>query len=220
MDASLDTDIVIHLYKSDKRDLLFSFCDSLYMHEYLLENELKRKSYLVYRKFIGDMENGYINIITNSDLIDMGIKGLFDRYKEENDLLFDTGELYAIALAKAMGIVTFLSDDTKDFGPHETLVRELIKDVIPFAFYELLFLKYIETDMSSVDLYKEFEEVTSKSMTEYPMNFRHRMLITVRRFSNKHGTERDKKWINEFCNNKNINYKNKMLELKEFLKTL
>jgi len=42
MDASLDTDIVIHLYKSNKRDLLFSFCDKLYMHEYLLENELKR----------------------------------------------------------------------------------------------------------------------------------------------------------------------------------
>ena len=42
MDASLDTDIVIHLYKSNKRDLLFSFCDKLYMHENLLENELKR----------------------------------------------------------------------------------------------------------------------------------------------------------------------------------
>lgn len=220
MDASLDTDIVIHLYKSSKKDLLFSFCDKLYMHEYLLENELKRKSYSVYEQFLIDIENGYINIISNANLAEMGVKGLFDRYKEDYNYLFDNGELYAVALAKAMGIVTFLSDDTKDFGPHETLVKGLIKDVMPFAFYELLFLKYIETDMSSKDLYREFEEVTSKSMAQYPMKFRNRMATTVRRFSNKSGTKRDKEWINDFCNNKNINFNNKMKELKEFLKTL
>lgn len=220
MDASLDTDIVIHLYKSNKRDLLFSFCDKLYMHEYLLENELKKKSYLVYEQFMIDIQKGNINIIANSDLIEMGIKGLFDRYKEENDLLFDTGELYAVALAKAMGVAAFLSDDTKKFGPHDTLVRELIENVMPFAFYELLFLNYIGTDQTPEDLHKEFEEVTSSSMQANPMNFRSRMLTTVRRFSNKYGTKRDIMWINEFCNNRNINYKNKMLELKEFLETL
>lgn len=143
MDASLDTDIVIHLYKSNKRDLLWSFCDELYMHEYLLENELKRQSYSVHEQFMIDVQKGNINIITNSDLIGMGVKRLFDRYIEENDLLFDTGEVYAVALAKTMGIATFLSDDTKEFGPHDTLVRGLIEDVMPFAFYELLFLNYI-----------------------------------------------------------------------------
>ena len=56
MDASLDTDIIIHLYKSEKRDLLFLFCDKLYIHEYLLEEELKRKSYLIYEEFIKDIE--------------------------------------------------------------------------------------------------------------------------------------------------------------------
>lgn len=220
MDASLDTDIVIHLYKSNKRDLLFSFCDKLYMHEYLLENELKKRSYSVYEEFLIDIKDGYINIISDSCLVQLGVKGLFDRYKEDYNYLFDTGELHAVALAKAMGIAAFLSDDTKDFGPHETLVRGLIEDVIPFAFYELLFLRYIETDMSPKDLYKEFEEVTSESMAEYPMNFRSRMLRTVKRFSNKFGIERDKKWINDFCTNKNIYYNNKMKELKAFLKTL
>lgn len=56
-------------------------------------------------------------------------------YIEDYEYLFDDGELYTVALAKAMGIVIFLSDDTKEFGPHETLVKELIEDVIPFAFY-------------------------------------------------------------------------------------
>lgn len=71
MDASLDTDIIIHLYKSNKRDLLFLFCDKLYMHEYLLEEELKRKSYLIYEEFMKDIEKGYIEIITNGDLSKM-----------------------------------------------------------------------------------------------------------------------------------------------------
>jgi hypothetical protein len=220
MDASLDTDIVIHLYKSGKRDLLFSFCDKLYMHEYLLENELRRKSYQVYEQLLTDIEAGNINIISNSNLVQMGVKGLFDRYKEEYNYLFDTGELYAVALAKAMGIVTFLSDDTKEYGPHETLVKGLIEDVMPFTFYELLFLKYLETDMSPKDLFREFEEVTSKSMAEHPMNFKNRMCITVKRFSNKFGTKRDKNWISDFCTDKDINFNNKMRELKVFLMTI
>lgn len=220
MEASLDTDIVIHLYKSNRRDLLFSLCDKLYMHEYLLENELKKKSYSVYEEFLIDKENGYINIIANSNLAQMGIKGLFDRYIEEYNYLFDTGELYAVALTKAMGMFAFLSDDTNEFGPHDALVRGLIEDVMPFAFYELLFLKYIETDMEPKDLYREFEEVTSKSMAEYPMNFRSRMLTTVRRFSNKYGTKRDQKWIKDFCTSKDIDFNNKMKKLKVFLKTL
>ncbi len=220
MDASLDTDIVIHLYKCNKKNLLFSIYNKLYMHEYLLENELKRKSYLVYEQFMIDREDGNIIIITSSDLIDMGIKRIFDRYLEEDDLLFDTGELYALALARAMGMAAFLSDDTKKYGPHDLLVRELIDDIMPFAFYELLFLKYIETKQTPEDLHKEFKEVMTSSMSTHPMDFRIRMFATVRRFSSKYGTKRDKDWISVFCNNKNINYRNKIIELKRLLHTL
>lgn len=217
MDASLDTDIIIHLYKSGKENLLFSFCDKLYIHEYLLENELKRNSYGIYDKFLRDKEDKNIQVICNSDLADMGIKSIFYGYIEKYEYLFDDGELYAVALAKAMGIVTFLSDDTKDFGPHETLLKELIEDVIPFAFYELLFLKYIESDLTPENLHLEFEEITSKSMAQRPMNFRSRMLRTVRRFSKKRGRERDIKWIIKFCKDRKIDFNSKMLDLKRYL---
>ncbi len=53
--------------------------------------------------------------------------------------------MYAVALLGAMGIEVLLSDDTKLYGPHDTLCRELVTDVIPFAFYELLFLRYISS---------------------------------------------------------------------------
>ena len=48
MNASIDTDVVIHLYLSDKQGLFFEIFDKLYMHEYLYEKELKRKSLQVY----------------------------------------------------------------------------------------------------------------------------------------------------------------------------
>jgi hypothetical protein len=220
MDASIDTDIVIHLYKSEKRDLLFSSFDKLYIHEYLVEKEMKNKSYSVYTEFLLDVKSGKVEIITNKDLVSMGIKCLFDNYKNEYYYLFDQGELHAVALAKAMGIVAFTSDDTKEFGPHETLVKELIEDVIPFAFYELLFLKFLSSEMTIDEMYKSFEQVNLSSMSQRPLNFRSRMLSTVKRFTKKYGSERDLQWIDNFCIEKDVNLKNKMKELRLFLESL
>ena len=210
MDASLDTDIVVHLYKSGKKELLFSFCNKLYMHWYLLENELKGKSYSVYQEVVDDTCNGSIKIVTGLDLARMGVKNLFNRYMEEYEFLFDTGEQYAVALAKTIGIAALLSDDTKRFGPHDMLVRGLVEGVIPFAFYELLFLKYIKTDMTPEEMLYEFEEVNANSMEKHPMNFRNRMLKTVRRFSKRFGEERDRRGLSEFCCNNGIDYGKKV----------
>ena len=79
-----------------------------------------------------------------------------------------------------------------------------VEGVIPFAFYELLFLKYIKTDMTPEEMLYEFEEVNANSMEKHPMNFRNRMLKTVRRFSKRFGEERDRKWLSEFCCNNGI----------------
>jgi len=217
MNASLDTDVVIHLYLSGKQGLIFKFFDELYMHNYLYEKELKRKSPQVFEKLTSDVEEGRIKIVTNKDLINMGIKSLFEEYKRDYEYLFDSGELYAVALARTMGLFAFVSDDTKEFGPHETLVKELIEDVIPFAFYELLFLRYLSSEISVKQMHQEFEEVTSKSMNKHPMNFRRRMLMVARRFSYRNGTERDYNWICEYCDKHKTNYKAKMRGLKEYL---
>ena len=75
---------------------------------------------------------------------------------KSNKYLFYQGEIQAVALAKASGIAAFVSDDTKDFGPHQSLVNELIEGVIPFAFYELLFLKYLNYEITSRRVTYEF----------------------------------------------------------------
>lgn len=217
MRASLDTDITIHLYSSGKQELMFSFFEKLYMHQYLYEKELKLKSRVVFDKLSSEINNGRVEIITNKNLIDMGVAGFFENYKRDYEYLFDSGELYAVSLAKAMGLIAFVSDDTKEFGPHETLVKELIEDVIPFAFYELLFLRYLSSELTIKEMHFEFEEVTSKSMGQHPMNFRSRMLKTARRFSSKHGTERDYNWVCEYCEQQTADYRLKMRGLKEYL---
>ena len=128
MEASLDTDVIIHLYLSGQESLLLSFFDHLYVHEYLLENELKKKSRAVYDQVLIDVSKGRIKVIQNKELTDMGIRMLFDAFLQEYEILFDSGELHAIALAKAFGIAALVTDDTKEFGPHDLLVRELIQE--------------------------------------------------------------------------------------------
>lgn len=220
MDASLDTDIVIHLYKSGKKELLYSSFEKLYIYDFLFEKEMKRKSVLVYEEFKKDIEAGMVKVIANKDLISMGIKGLFEDYKESNQYLFDQGELQAVALAKAMGIAAFVSDDTKDFGPHQSLVKEIIEGVIPFAFYELLFIKFLNSEITIEELHRSFEDVNKSSMTEFPMNFKRKLSEVLKRFSRKYGTNRDIKWISEYCNKRNINLNSKMLGLRDYLKKI
>lgn len=220
MNASLDTDIVIHLYKSGKKDLLFSNFDDLFIYEYLLETEMKTKSIEVYQEFKKDIDSGRVILITNADLVKIGIKGLFEEYKESNKYLFDSGELHAVALAKAMGIVAFVSDDTKDGGPHQTLVKELIEGVMPFAFYEILFLEYLDSQISVQEMFNSFQEVNTASMSLHPMNFRTKISLTVRRFSRKYGSKRDNDWLENYCQGRNVNLKEKMQELKIFIESM
>ena len=47
MDVSLDTDITIHLYNAGKEELLYKYFDKCYMHEFIIERELKNARFKV-----------------------------------------------------------------------------------------------------------------------------------------------------------------------------
>ena len=210
MKASLDTDVVIHLYRSGKKELLSMF-DSLYIHEYLAEEELKRVSRITYDEVMIDDAAGLIKIVTRQDLIQLGIKGLFEEYLMDYANLFDDGEMHAIALAKAMGLFALVSDDTKQFGPHDTLVRGLITDVMPFSFYELLFLRYLNSELTASELHREFDIVVAQ--LERPMEFSTRIKITIRRFVGRNAEKRDLEWLESYCSEKQIDFRNRIREL-------
>jgi predicted nucleic acid-binding protein len=217
MNASLDTDIIIHLYRAGEKQLIYSLFGGLYVYEYLVEQELKNNARDVYLEFRKDIEDGLVNEVTSTDLQKKHVKVLFDKYAQDFQYLFDRGEMYAVALARAMGIEVLLSDDTKQFGPHDTLLRGLITDVMPFAFYELLFLRYASSAITVAELHKQFDAVSKPF--DYPMNFRGRMGRTIRRFG-KNGTERDRVWIGQYCSECGADLTKKLAELRRYIKSL
>lgn len=218
MNVSVDTNILIHLYKSGMRELLLSSFEEIYIYDYLVEKELKDNEINVYNKVKEDINEGLIIHYKNIDLVNKGIKSIFDEYADDYIRLFiDRGEAYAIALAKVIGIVAFVSDDIKQYGPHETLLKEVIEDVIPFSFYELLFLKYIKSEINIEILHEKFEVINQK--LEHPMSFKGKITAAVMRFSSR-GSERDRKWITKFNQKYEVNFSYKMIQLKEYLKEL
>lgn len=214
MNASLDTDITIHLYQAGKKDLLFSFFEDLYIFEYILEEELRNKNRVVYEEVLADINKGKVNLCTRKSLSQLGVLGLFNQYCEDTEYLFDSGEMHAVALARAMGLAALVTDDSKQFGPHDTLVRELIPDVIPFAFYEILYIEYISSKLTVERLYHEFNAISSR--LEHPMDFSAKLRKTLRRFG-RYGTERDRKWIETYCQERGIQYQTKVQQLTDFL---
>ena len=78
MDVSLDTDITIHLYQADREELLFKYFDKLYMHEFILEREIRNKSLAVYKRIKDEQKNGRIRIIDTKQLIELGMKKTFE----------------------------------------------------------------------------------------------------------------------------------------------
>lgn len=219
MDVSLDTDITIHLYNAGKEELLFKYFDKCYVHEFILEREIKYKSQDVYKQVKSEIESGKIILVTQKYLIDIKMKRYFENKRDEIEVLFDFGEANAIALASTLGIAALVTDDTKEFGPHDTLVKELVEDIIPFSFYELLFLDYLQSDDDFDELQESFEWINRIAYPQFPMSFKSRISRVVRRF-NKNGTERDRKWIEKFCRNREIDYKSRMKKLLHHLREM
>ena len=219
MDVSLDTDITIHLYNAGKEELLFKYFDKCYVHEFILEREIKYKSQDVYKQVKSEIESGKIILVTQKYLIDIKMKRYFENKRDEIEVLFDFGEANAIALASTLGIAALVTDDTKEFGPHDTLVKELVEDIIPFSFYELLFLDYLQSDDDFDGLQESFEWINRIAYPQHPMSFISRISRVVRRF-NKNGTERDRRWIENFCSSREIDYKSRMKKLLHHLREM
>ena len=211
MDVSLDIDITIHLYNAGKEELLYKYFDKCYMHEFIIEREIKNKSATVYNRINEEIESGKIINITQRNLIDIGMKKQFEDKVYELQTLFDFGETNAVALASVLGIAALVTDDTKDQGPHDTLVKEYVEDIIPFSFYELLYLDYLQS--KDYDKLKaDYDKINKAAYPKYPMDFLSRIKRVVRRFSS-YGSDRDIKWMGEFCKKNNIDYRNMMQNL-------
>lgn len=220
MEASLDTNVIIHLYKANFQEILFKRFEKLKVYEFIRYHEMdNHASPEIIDQFDKDVKDEKIELITDDYLISIGMYKIFQQHVKENRILFDggdLGEVYAIALAKTLGCVSLVTDDIKERGPHYTLMRIPDSDVIPFAFYEILFLDYLDEGITEEELLYCYNTICD--ISELRRNCPGKLKAFMKRFWSNPYSESEKEWMKSFCTSKNINAKQKVQELYTYLK--
>lgn len=216
MKASLDTNVIIHLYRANQQGVLFDlFPKGIYVYSFIVDVELRNHGQDIMDQFMQDVEAGVITIIDDAWLKGKNLLGLFKDYFNEDFILYnveDKGEVYAIALARILGAMSVVTDDTKIGGPHATLMRIPDSEVVPFAFYEVLFLLFLSGKISSEDVVKRFEVIVNNS-PELNFPLKSKLTFFVKRFWVSPYSEREKQWMESFCSDLSVSFMKKMSEL-------
>jgi hypothetical protein len=220
MDASLDTNVIIHLYNANLQSILFERFNCIRVYQFIRTKELETHANAeVLRLFDEDVNCGKIELINDLYLREKGIYLIFDDHVKDYKNLFnpsDLGEVYAIALAKTFGSICLVTDDIKEYGPHYMLMRIPDCDIRPFAFYELLFLDFIQGKINERQLAENFNIVCMES--DYKCNLESKLKIFIRRFWTSPHTDNEKFWMSGFCVENKINAKDKLAGLSKYLK--
>ncbi|MCL1874003.1 MAG: hypothetical protein FWF85_07795 [Clostridiales bacterium] len=219
MDASLDTNVIIHLYQASFQSILFERFQRLFVYEYIRSQEVANNANLeVIAAFDEDLKNGNYELITNDYLKRIGMYPVFLQQVKEHRILFeggDLGEVYAISLARTLGCMCLVTDDIKERGPHYTLMRIPDSDVIPLAFYEIIFLDYLQSRISEGELITRFNSICESSGLQF--NLKSKLKFFIKRFWNDPYTDSEKSWMNSFCNSNSISAYMRMHALLKYI---
>ncbi len=209
MEASLDTNVIIHLYKANLQSVLFNRFEKLKVYQLIRTFEMvNHAGQDVIEQFDKDVMDDRIELITDQYLKSIGMYQVFLQHVKDLRILFDggdLGEVYAIAMAKTLGCVCLVTDDIKERGPHYTLMRIRDSEVIPLAFFEVLFLDFLEGRMSEKELIDSFGEVCDLSGLVW--DIQSKLKIFMRRFWKEPYSEGERVWMSGFCSGKGIDAK-------------
>ena len=143
MRASLDTNVIIHLYRAELQGILFDlFDEGVFIYEQIRSMELEHHGQDILTKVDSDINAGKIELFTDQKLKDLAVYKMFENNVRENRILYnagDLGEVYAISLAQTIGAYSLVTDDTKQGGPYMSLLQ-LDYDIMPFTFADVLIL--------------------------------------------------------------------------------
>ena len=216
MRASLDTNVIIHLYKAKLQSVLFDvFDEGVFIYEQIRNVELKNHGEEVIEAVDVDISAGKIEIYTDKKLKDLAINKIFENNVKENGLLYgtgDLGEVYAISLAQTLGAYSLVTDDTKQGGPYMSLLQ-FQDDVMPFTFADVLIIRYLMGVTDAMQTVKDFESVNMASDLNWA--FRSQLSKFIRRFFKDPYREDDKLWIKELEEKYGIKLKEKLKILSE-----
>lgn len=218
MRASLDTNVIIHLYKAKLQSVLFDvFDDGVFIYEQIRNVELENHGRDVLKTVDADIASEKIEIYTNQKLKELAIYKIFENNVKENRILYgtgDLGEVYAISLAQTLGAYSLVTDDTKQGGSYMSLLQ-FEDDVMPFTFADVLILRYLMGMADASQTVKEFDAVNTASNLNWTL--RGQLSKFIRRFLKDPYRKEDTVWIHELQKKHDIKIKVKLESLGKLL---
>ena len=219
MRASLDTNVIIHLYQANMQGILFDvFKDGVFIYEQIRKVELEHHGKAVLAAVDADLEAGKIELYTNVKLKEHCVYKMFENNVKENRLLYgtgDLGEVYAISLAQTIGTYSLVTDDTKQGGPYMSLMQ-LDYDVKPFNFADILILRYLAGIVDEQQTVEDFKTINEASDLNW--SFKSQLTKFIKRFvADPYKTE-EKEWFEQWTTENCIKAMAKFRALRDALK--
>jgi len=220
MDASLDTNVIIHLYKANLQSVLFNRFEKIKVYDFIRNQEMRNHAEPeTIALFDKDVETGKIELISNDYLKGIGMYNVFLQHVKDIRILFDggdLGEVYAISMAKTLGCICLVTDDIKERGPHYTLMRIPDSDVKPFAFYEILFFDYLEAKLNEDELIKCFNTICESSGLTWDCSSKLKEFL--RRFVVGKYSDSEKEWFKDYCRTYRIHARERLEKMIAYLR--
>lgn len=218
MNASLDTNTIIHFYRAGCQNILFEYFDSIYICDQVYSIELKNHGQDILFDVYLDIQAGKIELFSKEKMDSTGIFQLFERHAKDQEMLYnqeDKGEAHAIALAKTLGACCLVTDDTKYNGPYKSLLQ-FEDEVMPFTFAEVIILYYIFGTIDASQAISYFDKINTTSKMNWGIETHLKSFI--RRFNPKQGSK-DAMWLGKELKKQKVILKNKLQDLHHSLKT-
>ena len=219
MRASLDTNVIIHLYQANMQHILFDiFQDGIFIYEQIRNVELEHHGKTVLKAVDADIKAGKIQLYTNDKLKRQNVYRMFENNVKENRLLYgtgDLGEVYAISLAQTIGAYSLVTDDTKQGGPYMSLLQ-LDYDVKPFTFADILILRFLLGIVNAKQTVIDFDTVNKASNLNWSLKSQFAKFL--KRFVADPYKMEEKEWFEQWATEHSIHILTKFRSLKDALK--
>ena len=124
------------------------------------------------------------------------------------------GEVYAISLAQTLGVISLVTDDTKQGGPYMSLLQ-FEGDIMPFTYADVLILRYLIGDSDGEQTVRDFEKINNASQLNWSLKSQINKFI--RRFWKEPYKKSDRRWIDALIREYNIKSKTKFTDLRKLL---
>lgn len=143
---------------------------------------------------------------------------LFKQRVNETRILYssgDMGEVYAIALAQILGVMSLVTDDTKLGGPYMSLLQFENEDVMPFNFADIIILSYLAGQFSASESVNIFNSINDASNLNW--SYKSKLGKFVRRFWSDPDKQKDKQWMKAYCEGYEVSFVEKVKALGRML---